>query len=171
MLECIIHCVLSYSVSFLYLCLAYICECISDLHIYIAATSLYSQDQGITTSFSTLGSRFNLNANLAVHQQQTWGLRYAKRDNHTSPQNASLRSFAFSMYASLWALCVNSTRKPMSSAFPQQSEVRVQYETRVSVIIDNHELGQLRPPFTHLMRDYSPLMERFKGLITSQTFL
>jgi len=48
MLECITHHVLSYFDSYLYWCLAYICEGIFDLRIYVVVTSLYQQDWGIT---------------------------------------------------------------------------------------------------------------------------
>ena len=47
MLECIMHHVFLYSDSFLYWCLAYIREGISDLCIYVVVTSPYPPDQGI----------------------------------------------------------------------------------------------------------------------------
>jgi len=48
MLECIMHHLLPYSDSYLYWCLAYIREGISDLSIYVAVTSPYSRDRGVT---------------------------------------------------------------------------------------------------------------------------
>jgi len=40
--------VLSHSNSYLYWCLAYICEAISDLRIHVAVTSPYPRDRGVT---------------------------------------------------------------------------------------------------------------------------
>ena len=48
MLECIMHHLLPYSDSCLYWCLAYILEGISDLRIYVAVTSPYPPDRGVT---------------------------------------------------------------------------------------------------------------------------
>ena len=42
------HHVLSYSDSYLYWCLSYICEGILALHIYITVTSSYMWDRGVT---------------------------------------------------------------------------------------------------------------------------
>ena len=47
-LECIMHHVHPYSDSCLYWCLAYIREGIFDLHIYVAVTSPYPWDWGVT---------------------------------------------------------------------------------------------------------------------------
>jgi len=48
MLECIMHHVFSYSDSCLYWYLAYICEDIFDLRIYVTVTSPYPWDRGVT---------------------------------------------------------------------------------------------------------------------------
>jgi len=49
--------VLLHSDSFLYWCLAYICEGISALRIYVTVTSPYPRDQGITGWYQSLGSQ------------------------------------------------------------------------------------------------------------------
>ena len=48
MLECIKHHVLSYSDSYLYWYLAYICEGIFHLRIYVTVTSPYPRNRGVT---------------------------------------------------------------------------------------------------------------------------
>jgi len=50
MLECIMHHILSYFDSYQHWCLAYICEGIFDLHIFITITSPYTRDRGVITS-------------------------------------------------------------------------------------------------------------------------
>ena len=59
------HCVFSCSDSCLYWCLAYICEGISALRIYIAVTSPYPWDQGVT---STLTSSADLSRHFTQQQ-------------------------------------------------------------------------------------------------------
>jgi len=56
MLEFIKHHVLPYSNSSLYLCLAYVCEGISDLRIYVTVTSPYPRDRGVKGWYQRLGS-------------------------------------------------------------------------------------------------------------------
>jgi len=56
MLECIMHHTLPYSDSCLYWCLAYIREGISNLRIYVAVTSSYPRDRGVTGWYQSLGS-------------------------------------------------------------------------------------------------------------------
>jgi len=49
--------ILLYFDSCLYWCLAYICEGISALRIYVAVTSSYSRDRGVTWWYQSLGSQ------------------------------------------------------------------------------------------------------------------
>jgi len=56
MLECIMHHVFSNSDSYLYWYLAYICESIFDLRIYVTVRSPYPRDQGVTGWYQSLGS-------------------------------------------------------------------------------------------------------------------
>ena len=52
------HHLLPYSDSCLYWCLAYIREGTSDLRIYVAVTSPYHRDRGVTGWYQSLGSYF-----------------------------------------------------------------------------------------------------------------
>jgi len=52
MFERIMHNVFRNTDSCLYWCLAYICEGIFDLHIYVAVTSPHPRDRGVTLSIS-----------------------------------------------------------------------------------------------------------------------
>ena len=68
--------VLSYSDSYMYWCLVYICEGIFDLRIYVTVTSSYPRDRGVTFYLRELGypvikemvqDDFELNCKWAVY--------------------------------------------------------------------------------------------------------
>jgi len=65
--------VLSHSDSCLYWCLAYIREGISDLHIYVAVTSPYPRDRGVTHHYTTRRSSCSwINVQSHLFWSPTW---------------------------------------------------------------------------------------------------
>jgi len=76
----------------------------------------------------------------------------------------------FNFNASLWASPSNTDVESVSSASQHQSEVRGLARTRVSAVTDSHELGQLYPIFSHIMRNNVPLWRYLRGWLHSSHY-